>query len=65
MVYLDYSATTPVNKDVLASFDKVCLEYPGNPNSLHKLGTSNAHLIESATNQIKDILNIKDMEVIK
>ena len=64
MIYLDYSATTPVNKDVLASFDKVCLDYPGNPNSLHKLGTSNAKLINDATNQIKELLNISDMEVI-
>src|SRR5574344_924439 len=64
MVYLDYSATTPVNEEVLKSFNKVCLEYPGNPNSLHKLGTSNAHLIDDATKQIKKILNINDMEVI-
>lgn len=64
MIYLDYSATTPVNKEVLESFNKVCLDYPGNPNSLHKLGTSNAHLIEEATNQIKKILNVNDMEVI-
>ena len=64
MIYLDYSATTPINKEVLDSFDKVCLDYPGNPNSLHKLGTSNAKLINDATKQIKDILNISDMEVI-
>ena len=64
MIYLDYSATTPVNKDVLESFDKVCLDYPGNPNSLHRLGTSNAKLIDDATKQIKDLLNISDMEVI-
>ena len=64
MIYLDYSATTPVAKEVLESFDKVCLEYPGNPNSLHKLGTRNAKLIEDATKQIKDLLNIDDMEVI-
>ena len=64
MIYLDYSATTPVNKEVLNSFDKVCLDYPGNPNSLHKLGTSNAKLIDDATKQIKELLKINDMEVI-
>lgn len=63
MIYLDYSATTPVNKEVLDSFNKVCLDYPGNPNSLHKLGVNNAHLIEDASKQIKKILNT-DMEVI-
>jgi len=64
MIYLDYSATTPVNKEVLDSFNKACLDYPGNPNSLHKLGTSNAKLINDATNQIKELLHINDMEVI-
>ena len=47
MIYLDYSATTPVNKEVLASFSKAAIEYPGNPNSLHKLGLESNKLIES------------------
>ena len=38
MIYLDYSATTPVDEEVLKVFNKVCLEYPGNSNSLHSLG---------------------------
>ena len=37
MIYLDYSATTPVDKKVLEVFNKVCLDYPGNSNSLHKI----------------------------
>lgn len=64
MIYLDYSATTPVDERVLDSFNKACLDYPGNPNSLHKLGVNNAHLIDDATNQIKKILGINGMEVI-
>lgn len=64
MIYLDYSATTPVNDDVLDSFVTSCRKYPGNPNSLHKLGVEANHLINMATNQIKDILNIPDFEVI-
>lgn len=63
MVYLDYSATTPVNKEVLDSFNKCSLDYIGNPNSLHKLGSNSNHLIIEATNQIKKLLNT-DMEVI-
>lgn len=63
MVYLDYSATTPVNKEVLDSFDKACLNYPGNPNSLHKLGVDCKNLIDSSTEQIKKLLKT-DMEVI-
>ncbi len=38
MVYLDYSATTPVNKDVLDSFNKVTCDFIGNANSIHLLG---------------------------
>ncbi|HOO68327.1 MAG TPA: cysteine desulfurase family protein [Bacilli bacterium] len=63
MVYLDYSATTPVNKEVLDTFDKVSLNYIGNPNSLHRLGVESKNLIEDATKQIKDILKT-DKEVI-
>lgn len=64
MIYLDYSATTPVNKEVLDSFNKVCLDFLGNSNSLHKLGVNNLHLIESATKQIKDLLKLDNHEVI-
>ena len=58
MIYLDYSATTPVDKRVLDTFNKVCLEYPGNSNSIHSLGTKSNNLINAATNQIAEILNV-------
>lgn len=64
MVYLDYSATTPVNKAVLETFNKVSLDFIGNPNSLHKLGTQSKDLIDKATEQIADLLGIKSNEII-
>ena len=64
MVYLDYSATTPVRKEVLDTYVEASLKFIGNPNSLHKLGTDSKNLIESATKQIESILKIKDKEVI-
>lgn len=64
MIYLDYSATTPVNKEVLDSFNKANLEFVGNANSLHTLGINTSKLITSATKQIKDLLNIDDKEII-
>lgn len=64
MIYLDYSATTPVNKEVLASFSKAAIEYPGNPNSLHKLGLESNKLIEASTKQITKILGVKENEII-
>ena len=64
MTYLDYSATTPVNEEVLESFCKVCREYIGNPNSLHKLGVDANEMINKATKQIADLLNVKTTEII-
>ena len=64
MVYLDYSATTITNKDVLDTFVKCSNEYIGNPNSLHKLGVVSKDLIDKATTQIIDLLNINNTEVI-
>ena len=58
MIYLDYSATTPVNEEVLDSFNKVCREFIGNPNSLHKLGVKSKQLEESATKQIANSFKI-------
>ncbi len=64
MTYLDYSATTPVDNEVLDTFVEVNKNYFGNPNSLHKLGVEANSLINAATRQIADLLNIKEKEVI-
>ena len=64
MIYLDYSATTPVLPEVLESFNKVCREYVGNPNSLHREGVKSKELLASATKQIASILNIDSNEII-
>lgn len=64
MVYLDYSATTPVLPEVLDSYIKVNNEYWGNPNSLHKFGTKAKELMEVATKQVCDILKIKTTEAV-
>lgn len=64
MIYLDYSATTPASKEVVDTFSKVSLEYIGNPNSLHKLGMESKKLMDVATKQVADLLNVRDDEVI-
>ena len=64
MIYLDYSATTPVCKEVLDTFNKVSMNYIGNSNSLHKLGVSSKQLMREATNQIAKILGVKPTEII-
>ena len=64
MVYLDYSATTPVDERVIDTYSKVCRDFIGNPNSLHKIGVEAKDLIDASTKQIADILGVKPSEVI-
>lgn len=64
MVYLDYSATTITDKEVLNSFNKVINEYPGNANSIHKLGMESKLLLDKATSTISELLKVKPNEVI-
>ena len=63
MIYLDYSATTPVNKEVLESFNEACNIY-ANPNSKHKLGFEAKSIIEDSTSKIANLLGIKTNEII-
>ncbi len=64
MIYLDYSATTPISYDVLDSYNKASREFMGNPNSIHSLGVKSKVLLNSATRQICDLLNIQENELI-
>ena len=64
MVYLDYSATTPVNEEVIDTYSRVCREFIGNPNSMHILGVKAKELIDASTNQVASILGIKSSEII-
>jgi len=64
VIYLDYSATTPVNSEVIDTYSKVCKDFIGNPNSLHRLGIEARRLIDASTEQIAGILGVKNSEVI-
>ena len=64
MIYLDYSATTPVSYEVLDTISKVTKEFVGNANSIHSLGMKSANLLESATKQIADIFGVSSSEII-
>lgn len=64
MIYLDYSATTPVDESVLDSYIETTKKIIGNPNSLHKLGVDAKRLIDRATSQIATILGVKPNEII-
>lgn len=63
MIYLDYSATTPIGFEVLDTYNKTSKDFFGNPNSLHELGVKSKNLMNSATKQIAEILNINEREI--
>ena len=64
MIYLDYAANTPVDKEVLDLYYDYSLKYFANPNSVHKLGLECNKIIEDSSNQILDLFKLKDFEVI-
>ena len=64
MIYLDYSATTKTDDEVLDTFVKCSKDFVGNPNSLHKLGVDSKNIIDKSTEQITKLLNIDDYDVI-
>ena len=63
MIYLDYSATTPISLDVLDAMNRTYKEYIGNPNSINALGIKSNELLHSAIKQIADLFNILESEI--
>lgn len=64
MIYLDYAANTPVNEEVLQVFCEASKAYLGNPNSSHKLGRDAKEAIDKATENISNLLEIKNRDII-
>lgn len=56
MIYLDNSATTEPNPDVLNTFTAASSRYFANPASLHQLGNEAEDLLETARRQIQSLL---------
>ena len=64
MIYLDYSATTMIDEEVLETFNLVAKKYFANPNSFHKLGVRSKELIDQAISQISRELKVGKDEII-
>ena len=64
MIYLDYAANAPVDKEVLKAFDEATVKYFANPNSTHKLGLEAKNAIDEATKNIAKNLGVKPDEII-
>ena len=63
MIYLDYSATTPISLEVLETMNRTTKEFVGNANSINALGMKSKELLNSATKQIADLFSVLESEI--
>jgi len=63
MIYLDYSATTPVALEVLDTMTRTTKEFIGNANSLNGLGIKSKELLNSAIKQIAELFSVLESEL--
>lgn len=64
MIYLDYSANTPVDAQVLEQFCAVERRCIGNANSHHQAGSAAKAEIDAATIKIASLLGVQPAEII-
>lgn len=64
MIYLDYAATTPLNKEVHQAYCKLLNEKFANPDSIHRLGLETENLMNKSRQMIADLLHVKFDEVL-
>ena len=57
MIYLDYAANTPVEKEVLKTFVDSTIKYIANPNSSHPLGKLANEAIDNSSTNIAKYFN--------
>jgi len=62
-VYLDYSATTPVKKEVLDEMLPFFTERFGNPSSLYTLGQSSKEAIKTVRNRVASLIGAAPGEI--
>ena len=63
-IYLDYAASTPVDKKVLDEMIPYFSEKFGNPSSIHQIGQEAIEAIDNARAQVADFLHCKTNEII-
>lgn len=62
-IYLDYNATTPIDKEVAEEMIPYITEFFGNPSSSHSFGITTRLAIEKAREQTASMLNCKPYEI--
>ena len=64
MIYLDYSATTPVDPRVMVAMTPYFSASFGNPSSVHRYGQQAEAAIDSARETVASVLNCRPDEII-
>ena len=64
MIYLDYNATTPIDKAVADAMQPYIYENYGNPSSIHKMGLEAKSAIDHSRRQIAALLNCAAGEIV-
>jgi cysteine desulfurase len=62
-IYLDHSATTPVDKRVVVTMNEYMLEKFGNPSSIHSFGREAKAALEQAHDSVAALLNCSPDDV--
>ncbi|MBN1316769.1 MAG: cysteine desulfurase [Anaerolineales bacterium] len=62
-IYLDYNATTPIEKRVAEAMTPYLYEHFGNPSSPHPYGVTAKRAVEKARQQVADMLGCKPVEI--
>lgn len=62
-VYMDYSATTPVKKEVLDEMLPYYTDYFGNPSSLYDVGADSKQALDVARGRVAKLIGAKPEEV--
>ncbi|MDD4149640.1 MAG: selenide, water dikinase SelD [Bacteroidales bacterium] len=63
-IYLDYNATTPIDKEVVEAMKPYLVDFFGNPSSSHSYGAKTKIAVENARRQVAEMLNCKSSEII-
>lgn len=63
-IYLDYNATTPIDREVVNTMQPYLSEYFGNPSSAHSFGTETKIAVENARKKVAALINCHPSEVI-
>lgn len=64
MVYLDYSATTKTDEEILETYNKVSTQYYANTNSNHAFGIKSKLLLNASLKQIAEYIGCSPEEII-